>query len=135
MSDQSSFPNSRMSESMRRLLESMPETPPPPVPSPPPAPSQPGEFRQFIIYIAELIALVFVIVGTIVPALFGLWLRSELATVVFASAGFLFSVLVSAGYLVLSDIAANTREAAKALREIAKQGVAPANPSIPAVEG
>ena len=135
MSDQSSFPNSRMSESMRRILESMPETPPPPVPPTPPAPGHPGEFRQFIIYIAEFIALLFVVVGTIVPALLGLWLKSELATVIFAGAGFVVSVLVSAGYLVLSDIAANTRETTKALREIAKQGIAPANPSIPTVEG
>lgn len=125
MPDQSSFPNSRMSESMRRILESMPENPPPPVPPVPPAPGQPGEFRQFIIYIAELIALVFVIVGTVVPALLGLWLKSELATIVLACAGFLFSVLVSAGYLVLSDIAANTREAARALGEIAKQNKEP----------
>lgn len=108
----------------------MPETPPPTVPSPPPAPSQPGEFRQLVIYIAELVALAFLVVGIIVPALLGLWLRSKLATVLFACAGFLFSVLVSAGYLVLSDIAANTREAAKALREIAKQGAAQASPSV-----
>jgi len=134
MSDQSSFPNSQMSESMRRILESMPETPPPPVPPTPPTPSQPGEFRQFIVYIAELIALLFVVVGTVVPALLGLWLRSELATIVFACAGFLFSVLVSAGYLVLSDIAANTRETTKALREIAKQGIASASQQVTAAE-
>ncbi|MBS0536393.1 MAG: hypothetical protein JSR72_20265 [Proteobacteria bacterium] len=76
-------------------------------------------------YIAELMALLFVVVGTVAPALLGLWLKSELATVIFAGAGFVVSVLVSAGYLVLSDIAANTREAVQVLRKNAEQSAPP----------
>jgi len=133
MSDQSSFPNNRMSESMRRILESMPETPPPPVPPAPPAPGQPGEFRQFIIYVAEIIALLFVVLGTLVPAVLTALTvnsyggNSGLPVIIVGGLGFVVSTLISAGYLVLSDIAANTRETVKVLREIKTQGSSPAS--------
>ena len=111
----------------------MPETPPPPVPPAPPAPGQPGEFRQFIIYVAEIIALLFVVLGTLVPAVLTALTvnsyggNSGLPVIIVGGLGFVVSTLISAGYLVLSDIAANTRETVKVLREIKTQGSSPAS--------